>query len=393
MVTGVLDQRGGTAWGVPTRLEQALARSQIGTYMPIEMALWRLNGDDVIPVPSSGIDTEERLEVAIERDISILGLDRLLVIGRQVPTRFGKVIDLLALGPQGDVVIIELKRDRTPREVVAQALDYGSWVRDLDYESLASIFQDYLPDHNFDEDQQKTFGQLPEQFNSTHQLVVVASELDPSTERIMDYLNDYEVPINVVFFRYLKDDDREYLARSWLVDPAETEGRTTRKKRPWNGRDFYISFGEGDHGSRRWEDAQRYGFVSGGGAPWYSRSLAALQPGHRVFVHIPSVGYVGVGEVTQSVQPVKSFLVPVDEKEVPILQAPDLKAPNIGHASDDLDRCEYFVRVKWQRSVPREQAFWEQGLFANQNTAARLRDTHTIQRLEEHFGVTASQPA
>jgi hypothetical protein len=55
--------------------------------MPIEIALWRLSGDDVIPVPSSGIDTEERLEDALEKDISILGLDRLLVIGRQVSTR------------------------------------------------------------------------------------------------------------------------------------------------------------------------------------------------------------------------------------------------------------------------------------------------------------------
>jgi len=25
-------------------------------------------------------------------------------------------------------VLIELKRDRTPREIVAQALDYASWV-------------------------------------------------------------------------------------------------------------------------------------------------------------------------------------------------------------------------------------------------------------------------
>jgi hypothetical protein len=29
---------------------------------------------------------------------------------------------------EGRIHVIELKRDRTPREVVAQILDYGSWV-------------------------------------------------------------------------------------------------------------------------------------------------------------------------------------------------------------------------------------------------------------------------
>src|SRR4051794_6681840 len=111
--------------------------------MPIEMALWRLNGNEPTLVGSSSLDTERRLEEILENDISILGLDRLLVIGRQVATTWGKYVDLLALDPQGDLVVIELKRDRTPREVVAQALDYGSWAKDLDYERLADIYGSY----------------------------------------------------------------------------------------------------------------------------------------------------------------------------------------------------------------------------------------------------------
>jgi RecB family endonuclease NucS len=53
----------------------------------------------------------------------------LLLIGQQVPTSHGKFIDLLATDAQGHVVVIELKRDRTPREGVVQVLDDGSWVR------------------------------------------------------------------------------------------------------------------------------------------------------------------------------------------------------------------------------------------------------------------------
>jgi RecB family endonuclease NucS len=47
---------------------------------------------------------------------------KLLIIGRQVITNLGSIIDLLALDRRGDVVVIELKRDRTPRDTLAQAL-------------------------------------------------------------------------------------------------------------------------------------------------------------------------------------------------------------------------------------------------------------------------------
>lgn len=37
----------------------------------------------------------------------------------------------LAVSREGDLTVIELKRDRTPRDVVAQILDYATWVATL----------------------------------------------------------------------------------------------------------------------------------------------------------------------------------------------------------------------------------------------------------------------
>src|SRR5436190_1136785 len=54
----------------------------------------------------------------------------LKVIGRQVSTRSGP-LDLLAIDRSGSLTVIELKRDKLPREALAQAIDYasdvGSW--------------------------------------------------------------------------------------------------------------------------------------------------------------------------------------------------------------------------------------------------------------------------
>ena len=44
-----------------------------------------------------------------------------------VPTDLGKSIDLLGVDREGNVVVVELKRDRTPRDVVAQALEYAAF--------------------------------------------------------------------------------------------------------------------------------------------------------------------------------------------------------------------------------------------------------------------------
>ena len=87
--------------------------------MPIEVGVWRL-GDDLEQVPFSSLDQESTLEEALAKDISILS-PGLMLVGRQILTAHGKFIDLLAIDSYGNLNIIELKRDRTPRDVVRPA--------------------------------------------------------------------------------------------------------------------------------------------------------------------------------------------------------------------------------------------------------------------------------
>lgn len=369
--------------------------------MPVEFGIWRID-DGVVPVPSSPIDNEAKLEDILEEDLSILGLDLLLLLGRQVITALGKRIDLLAMDVNGDLYALELKRGRTPREVVAQTIDYGYWLRDLDSESVREVFDKHNPGSSFDLAFRERFDQdPPEELNEHHHLIVVASELDASTERIVDYVGDYGVPINVVFFQHFRDGDREYLGRSWLSDPVEVEGREpkaktggSRKARtPWNGQDFYVAFGEDDDPTRdrrRWEDAVRYGFVSAGGGLWFSRTLEQLFPGARVFVCIPKTGYVGVGVVRETSQRVSDFKVELEGQMMPILEAP-LTAQAMGKGSDDPEKSEYVVRVDWIKTLPREDAIWEKGMYANQNSATKLRHSFTLERLIDAFGLEAAQ--
>ncbi len=69
---------------------------------------------------------------------------QLMVIGRQVTTNLGSTIDLLALDRHGDAVVVELKRGRTPRDTLAQALEYASFVEPLGYDGLEQILRKYM---------------------------------------------------------------------------------------------------------------------------------------------------------------------------------------------------------------------------------------------------------
>src|ERR1043165_2073014 len=96
--------------------------------MPTEIAMWRVDGPRAERLHPVAMPTEQLLEDLIEQDPDILGI-RLLIIGRQVVTPHGGRIDLLAADGDGVLHVLELKKARTAREVLAQALDYGSWVR------------------------------------------------------------------------------------------------------------------------------------------------------------------------------------------------------------------------------------------------------------------------
>lgn len=365
--------------------------------MAIQQGIWRINaGNSSTCTPTrletARLDDENQLEELIAQDVSIINADWLL-IGRQVRTSFDKRIDLLALDANGSVIIIELKRDKTPRDVVAQAIDYASWVETLEDNQLVDCYLDFatkykLPEQSLDAAFKAKFGlSLADvTLNDSHQMVIVASELDASTERIITYLNNrHGVGINAVFFSAFSDGNNRYLSRAWMIDPQETQQLVTTRgaREPWNG-EFYVSFGQ-DH-RRNWEDARQYGYIAAGGGQWYSNTLNMLAEGDRVWVNIPKTGYVGVGIVTGERQRLSDFCIDGQ----PLTNLPT-QMDYSDFAAEPDEMAEYIVPVKWLHTEATGKAFSETGLFGNQNTVCKPTATkwrHTVERLKGIWQIT-----
>lgn len=107
--------------------------------MPIKHAIWKV-ATQPTPLATATLLNEQQLEDMIVAAPQILSSEWML-IGRQEQTGMGGRIDLLAIAPDASLVLIELKRNRTPREIVAQALDYASWVEQLTADKIVQIYQ------------------------------------------------------------------------------------------------------------------------------------------------------------------------------------------------------------------------------------------------------------
>ena len=203
--------------------------------MSSEIRLWKIEDDSPRPIDQSTLNLEARLEKWLRQDIGMVN-DNLLVIGQQVSTAYGGIIDLLAIDSVGNLVILELKRDRTSRDIVAQTLDYASWVKGLGHRQVEEIAADFLEDGMTLEQAfaEKFNAGLPEVVNESHRMYIVASSLDPATERIVEYLSEtYDVDINVATFVYFKTPEgEELLGRSFLLDEQEVQRRSQSRNAP-----------------------------------------------------------------------------------------------------------------------------------------------------------------
>lgn len=98
---------------------------------------------------------------------------------------YGGIIDLLGVDEDARIHVLELKRDRSPRDFVAQTLDYGSSAQNLTLDDTGELFAKAHDDEDFEESFVDRFGQpLPDVCNPDQLLTIVASELDDNPDRI-----------------------------------------------------------------------------------------------------------------------------------------------------------------------------------------------------------------
>lgn len=178
---------------------------------------------------------EEDLEYLLESNPDAILDEELMIIGRQVTTNLNTYVDLLGLDRTGNSAVIELKRDRTPRDTIAQALEYASYIEQLDYSQLERIYQNYT--ENIEEslaDQHRTFFDLEEgdavNFNKEQHIIVVGSNISREIRQQASYLNRKGIPTTCVEFSYFQTVSGETLLSTDVAISGDTSTREISTK-------------------------------------------------------------------------------------------------------------------------------------------------------------------
>ncbi|NIA30040.1 MAG: DUF91 domain-containing protein [Actinobacteria bacterium] len=146
---------------------------------------------------------------------------KILNIGRQITTNLNSFIDLLGIDKSGNTVVVELKRNKTPRDTIAQLLEYASFIENLDYAQLNEIYQNYSGEDTSLEDYHQQYFQNESDekvsFNKFSKLVIVAQEITKEIKQTAQYLRKKGLDIYCLEFRYFTTRAGEKIISSDVV--------------------------------------------------------------------------------------------------------------------------------------------------------------------------------
>ncbi|GFP41060.1 hypothetical protein HKBW3C_00186 [Candidatus Hakubella thermalkaliphila] len=209
------------------------------------MTLYRLEGDRLVPFQQEDFpEYEDTLETWIKQNSTVvLDGETLLIIGRQQVTAFGKNLDLLGVDSDGNTIIVELKKGRAPREVLAQPLEYTAWVQTLSYEDLDRIALQYFEKRNcpykslmhayrevfLSPAEVEGEEELETRFNQRQRMFIIAQKIGPEVEAVARFLRKAGVDIYCMEFAYYVDQSGQK-----LLDTEIMVGREEVETPPYN---------------------------------------------------------------------------------------------------------------------------------------------------------------
>jgi hypothetical protein len=144
----------------------------------------------------------------------------------------------------------------------------------------------------------------------------------------------------------------------------------------------FFNVGESKEDHRSWDDCYNYGFLLTGCGLQYKKQAQQLHPGDVVLAYLSRHGYVGVGRVIAEAVPSREFLI--GDKGLKELK---LRARDTYHDSDDLEKCEYVIKVEWLVKKKREDALKKSGLFHALSTRVKMTNQATLRYIEDKWDI------
>ena len=164
----------------------------------------------------------------------------LLIIGHEYDKfEVNERLDLLALDKEGNLVIIEVKRDVTGSNVDFQALKYASYCARLSPQDVLDIYSDYIRTHALQLDAKDGLMEFLEVddeeelntlLNTTQRIIIVGKEIDKRILSVCTWLYENNIDIKCVTIKPYKLDSQIIIDTNQIIPPYKLEDYYISKK-------------------------------------------------------------------------------------------------------------------------------------------------------------------
>ena len=205
---------------------------------------------ELVIAKETDIELEAHLESWLENNPwALVEGEPILWIGRQTSANVEESTifpDLLGVDSEGNLVIVELKRGKVPRDVVAQLLEYAAWAEDLSDGQIYGIAETYFQTAKKETILQEAFGEMFEDempaLNRRLRLFVVAEEISGRILQVCRFLRtSYSMDINCLAVSTFQTESGEVLVNTEakvgnedIVAPKSARQATSQIAR-WSG--------------------------------------------------------------------------------------------------------------------------------------------------------------
>ncbi|MFY2158278.1 hypothetical protein ACOSZF_22040 [Cytobacillus firmus] len=186
-------------------------------------------------------DLKERqhIEEWLRKSPEVFG-EELLIIGHEYDKfEVNERLDLLALDKEGNLVIIEVKRDTTGSNVDFQSLKYASYCARLSPQDVLDIYSEYIINNALQVDAKdgliefleiENEEELNTILNVNQRIIIIGNEIDKRILSVCTWLYENNIDIKCITIKPYKLDNQIIIDTNQIIPPYKLEDYYIRKK-------------------------------------------------------------------------------------------------------------------------------------------------------------------
>ena len=175
----------------------------------------------------------------VKKNPEIMG-EELLIIGHEYDDfENNERIDLLAIDKEGNLVVIEVKRDNSGISVDFQALKYVSYMSRRTLKEIIEIYSKYIDDNSLQLDPIQEIMEflnvddeslLNDMINNTQRIIIIGKEFDKRVLSVCAWLYENGINVKCISIKPYKYNEEIFIDTNQIIPPEKIEEYYINKK-------------------------------------------------------------------------------------------------------------------------------------------------------------------